>query len=112
MFLYIVRCADGNLYTGMTNDVDRRVAEHNAGIDSKSYTYRRRPVSLVFAEHFPSAISAIEAEKMVKRWSRQKKLALIAGDWETIKSLAQCRNDTTSKRLWTNEDRRLDSRST
>ncbi len=75
MFLYIVRCADGNLYTGVTKDVDRRVAEHNEGIDAKSYTYRRRPVCLAFAERFPSAISAIEGA-IIKRCGKRERATL------------------------------------
>jgi putative endonuclease len=78
-FAYILRCADGTLYTGYTRDVVRRVATHNAGLGA-SYTRGRRPVRLVHVEPFATQREAMRREWQLKRWSRSRKLALIAGD--------------------------------
>lgn len=58
-FVYIVECVDGFYYTGVTNDVDRRVAEHNEGIDQKSFTYKRRPMKLRYWLRFSDINQAI-----------------------------------------------------
>lgn len=87
-YVYIVRCADGAYYTGITNNTQRRIAEHNDGLDPKSYTFRRRPVVLQYAAHFENVWDAIHWEKIVKRWSRAKKEALIAGDWGKLPELS------------------------
>jgi putative endonuclease len=73
----------------MTNNFERRVAEHNAGIDAKSFTYSRRPVELVYTVMFEDVFAAIALEKIVKRWSRKKKEALIAGDEDLLKKYAK-----------------------
>jgi len=85
--VYIVLCSDDSFYIGVTNDVERRVWEHNEGIDTGCYTFKRRPVRLMYASEFPDAMSAIDWEKRIKRWSREKKQALIDGDWKRIKAL-------------------------
>lgn len=73
---YILRCADGTLYTGWTNDLPRRLAAHNTGTASK-YTRSRRPVTLVYREVFPTRREAMSRERAIKKLSREKKLALI-----------------------------------
>ncbi len=73
---YILRCADGSLYTGWTNDLEKRLAAHNAGTASK-YTRTRRPVALVYAERFESKQAAMSREWHIKRLTRAEKLALI-----------------------------------
>ncbi len=90
-FVYIVECADKSYYTGITNDVDRRVEEHNLGLYFTSYTYSRRPVVLKYFERFQDVTQAIDFEKQVKGWSRKKKEALFKEDWEEIKRLANKR---------------------
>lgn len=87
-FVYIVECSDTSYYTGITNDVDGRIEEHNRGINEKSYTYSRRPVILKFYERFQDVLQAIEFEKQVKGWSRKKKEALFKGDWAEIINLS------------------------
>ncbi len=72
-YVYIVQCADGSYYTGITNNVDRRVNEHNAGINPKAFTYGRRPVSLVYHEIFNDILQAIAWEKQIKGWNRKRK---------------------------------------
>lgn len=90
-FVYIVECADGFYYTGVTNNLDRRIDEHNEGIDSKSYTYKRRPVVLKYWLRFTNIEKAIEWEKQLKGWSRKKKEALFIDDWDEVKRLAGMR---------------------
>lgn len=61
-WVYIVRCKDGKYYTGVTNNLDRRLKEHNEGINPKCYTYERRPVELMYEEHFHDINEAIAWE--------------------------------------------------
>ena len=75
---YILRCADGTLYTGWTNDIEKRVAAHNAGTASK-YTRSCRPVELVHCEEFETKTEAMKREAQIKRLSRTEKLKLIGG---------------------------------
>ncbi|MEI8230487.1 MAG: GIY-YIG nuclease family protein [Candidatus Peregrinibacteria bacterium] len=91
-YVYILLCADGSYYTGVTNDYERRVAEHQSGSDPKSYTHRRRPVKLVYVGIFGDINEAISWEKRVKGWTRRKKEALIRRDFEALPSLSQCTN--------------------
>jgi len=90
-FVYIVHCSDGSYYTGITNDCVRRVYEHNNSEDKKSYTFRRRPVELVYSSEFEDVYDAISWEKIVKRWSRNKKEAMIRGEWKKLPELAKRR---------------------
>ena len=76
-FLYVLRCADGTLYTGVTTDLTRRVVEHNSGRGAR-YTAGRRPVALLAAWRFPDRGSAQRAEARFRRLSRARKLALAA----------------------------------
>jgi putative endonuclease len=97
--LYILKCADDSYYVGTArNGLDVRVAEHNSGILG-GYTASRRPVSLVFSEHFERITDAIAAERQLKGWSRAKKEALIAGDWSRIAKLGKRRKPHPSRRL-------------
>ena len=89
-WVYIVECRDRSFYTGHTDDLERRIAEHKAGL-VPGYTQNKRPVEFVFAQDFPSRAEALEAELQIKGWSRQKKLALIAGNWNEISRLAKRR---------------------
>ena len=94
IIVYIVKCNDGSYYTGVTNDLDRRLAEHNEGINPDAYIHSRRPVELVFALGFQNNLEAFAFEKQIKGWSRKKKEALMAWDWDKIQELAKCRNET------------------
>lgn len=93
----MLRCGDGSYYIGVTNDLEKRVAEHKAGLDHGSYTYQRRPVELVFAEDCDSIADAIRREKQLQGWSRKKKEALIKGDWAKIHALAM--NSESQKKI-------------
>ncbi len=83
-YVYIVKCSDNSYYTGFTNDLDRRINEHNSGYNKESYTYPRRPVELKWYEMFTDPSQAIIVEKQIKGWSRRKKEALICEDWDRL----------------------------
>ena len=87
-FAYLLRCADGHYYAGHTDDLDARIAQHQAGAIA-GYTQKRRPVTLVWSDRFPDRESAFAAERQLKGWSRAKKEALIRGDWEAISALVK-----------------------
>ncbi len=87
-FVYIVECSDSSYYTGVTNDLDRRMVEHNYGDNKLAYTYKKRPVTLKYFQRFDEINQAISWEKQLKGWTRKKKEALFVEDWEQIKILA------------------------
>lgn len=89
MWIYILECSDGSYYTGVTNDLDLRMEQHNPNGDRKSYTHSRKPVKLVFCEKFNSPDEAILAEKQIKGWSRRKIKALIEGDIDKLKEYSR-----------------------
>ncbi|MEY3253322.1 MAG: methylmalonyl Co-A mutase-associated GTPase MeaB, partial [Pseudomonadota bacterium] len=86
--VYLLKCADGSYYVGHTDELQRRVAQHEAG-ELPGYTLERRPVSLVWQQETATREEALAAELRIKGWSRAKKEALIAGDWEGLKQLAR-----------------------
>jgi putative endonuclease len=88
-FVYILLCNDNSYYTGITNDIDRRLYEHESGLDPKSYTFKRRPVKLLFQEMFNDIHQAIAFEKQIKGWKRAKKEAIINGDWHLLPELSK-----------------------
>lgn len=77
-FVYLLRCGDGSLYCGWTNDLDRRVAAHAAGAGAK-YTSGRRPVEVAAAWSAPDRSAAMRLEAQIKRAPRAEKLRLIGG---------------------------------
>ena len=89
-YMYILRCRDHMLYVGSTYDLERRVAEHNAGLGAE-FTVRRLPVTLAYAEEHQTIFGAYEREKQVQGWSRAKREALIAGDFGRLHDLARRR---------------------
>ncbi|MBN2490115.1 MAG: GIY-YIG nuclease family protein [Planctomycetes bacterium] len=88
--IYILRCADGTYYIGSTQDLAGREAAHNDGRGAK-HTCSRRPVKLVYTESLPTRSAAVRRERQPKRWSRAKKDALIAGDWDQLARLSRAR---------------------
>jgi predicted GIY-YIG superfamily endonuclease len=76
-FVYILRCGDGSLYTGITDDVEKRLAAHRAGKGAK-YTRGRGPLEPVYVEEQPDKSAALRREISIKKLPRQKKLALCA----------------------------------
>lgn len=91
--VYILLCSDKSYYVGVTNDVESRLKQHNDGINPKAYTYSRRPVQLVFQEHFNDVNQAIAFEKQIKGWRREKKEALINRDWDKLPDLSKAYRD-------------------
>ena len=85
---YMLHCNAGRFYTGHTDDLERRVAQHQTG-HFEGFTKRFLPVELVWAQEFMTRDEAKVAELKIKGWSRAKKLALIRGDWEAISRLAK-----------------------
>jgi putative endonuclease len=86
--LYILRCYDGSYYVGTTQaSLELRIAQHDAGTFD-GYTARRRPVTLVFHEYFDRITDVIAAERQVKGWRRDKKEALIRGDYAVLRELS------------------------
>lgn len=84
-YVYIVRCADDTLYTGITKEVDRRVDEHNSSDKGAKYTRSRQPVRLVYSEKHPDRSSASKREyAMKKKMSRAEKITLIAAKNEAL----------------------------
>jgi putative endonuclease len=94
-FVYILKCSDNSYYTGSTNDLNLRIAQHQNG-DGANYTRKRRPVKLVYFEEFERIDDAFFREKQVQGWSRKKKEALINGDYEKLPALAKNHASTSS----------------
>ncbi len=88
-YVYMLRCSDDSYYTGVSRSYEKRLREHNEGKDPQSYTFRRRPVEIVYTAMFEDVFEAIHWEKVVKGWSRKKKEALIRGDQEALKFFAK-----------------------
>jgi len=87
-YVYILKCSDGSYYTGHTNDMEKRLAEHQLGVFD-SYTSQRLPVDLVFVKTCGTRYEAIDAEFKIKRWNRNKKTALIESNWDNLTNAAK-----------------------
>ena len=88
-YVYILECCDGSYYTGITNDHEKLMGEHQSGIDPQCYTYKRRPVKLAYLEKYSEIWDAIRREKQLKTWGRKKKEALFMENFKTLQSLAK-----------------------
>ena len=75
-FVYILRCGDGTLYTGITNDLERRLGEHRKGVGGR-YTRSKTGIRLVYSESVASRSAALKREAQIKNWRRAKKLNLV-----------------------------------
>jgi putative endonuclease len=91
-FVYMLKCADDSYYVGSAtgDDLSKRIAEHETGVFG-GFTSSRRPVRLVWSEHFDRITDAIAVERQLKGWSRAKKAALVARDWTQVSLLARRR---------------------
>jgi predicted GIY-YIG superfamily endonuclease len=98
---YILKCADGRYYTGQTDHLEQRIAQHNTG-GYCDFTSRRRPVILVWSQGFPTRLEALEAERRIKPWARAKKEALISGDWAALSHFSKPPKERPSTSLGTN----------
>ena len=94
LYVYILKCNDGTYYTGVTNNIEKRLVQHNEGIDKEFYTFSRRPVQLAYCELFTNYNLAIEWETRIKKWSSKKKEALVNSDWKKLVEESKCRNET------------------
>jgi predicted GIY-YIG superfamily endonuclease len=88
-YVYILKCADGTYYTGCTNDLYRRLNEHQTGASATAYTASRRPVELVWNEEVGTLGEALFHERQIKGWSRAKKEALIRNDFDLIHEIVK-----------------------
>ena len=88
-FVYLLRCADASYYCGHTDHLELRLQQHMTA--TTGYTATRKPLTLVWQGEFEKREEALAFECQIKGWSRAKKEALIAGDWERIKILAKSR---------------------
>ena len=93
-WVYILRCADDSYYTGHTDNLEKRIGEHNAGAIASCYTFKRRPLKLVFAQDFSTREEALASEQQIKGWSRKKKEAMMRGDWAEVSRLAHSAHPT------------------
>ena len=91
-YMYILHCSDGSYYTGSTNDLERRLAEHQNG-EGANHTKKRLPVTLVYYEEYQRIDEAFYREKQVQGWSRKKKEALIEGNNNLLPELAKAYRD-------------------
>ena len=86
-YVYMLECSDKSIYTGHTDNLEARLAGHHDG-RFRGYTYKRRPLRLIFRDTFPTREEAFAVEREIKGWSREKKWALARGDWEALKELS------------------------
>ena len=86
-WVYVLRCADDSYYTGHTDNLETRYAQHRCG-GCDGYTARRLPVTLVWSQEFVTREEALLAERQIKGWNRKKKEAMMRGDWEAVSRLA------------------------
>ena len=88
-YVYILKCSDDSFYIGITNNITRRLQEHQSGKHFNSYTSKRLPIDLVWVQEFTNPEIAIAKEKQLKGWSRRKKQALIDGDYQKLVQFSQ-----------------------
>ncbi len=91
-YAYMLECADGTIYTGHSEDLDVRLWQHQTGYFRTCYTFRRRPVSVLWSDYFATRVEALEAERRIKGWTNAKKRALAAGDWALVSLLSRNRS--------------------
>jgi predicted GIY-YIG superfamily endonuclease len=101
-WVYILRCSDGSYYTGHTDALEQRLAQHREGLGS-DWTRSRRPIELVWCSDAPTREEALAFERRVKNWSRVKKEAMMAGDWARVGHFARPPSERPSTSLGTNE---------
>ncbi len=92
-YMYILRCIDDSYYIGSTNNLEKRLHQHQAG-EGANHTKKRLPIQLVYFEEFERIDYAFYREKQVQGWSRKKKEALMKGSLAKLNELAACQNDS------------------
>ena len=96
--VYILCCSDGSYYTGHTDNLDNRMAEHQGG-EYGGYTSTRLPVQLLWSQDCTTREEALAAEQQIKGWSRKKKEAMMSGDWKTVQQIAWGTNNPLPEKL-------------
>ena len=94
-YVYILKCANGKFYTGSTNDLEKRLAEHKMG-EGANFTKKNLPVELVYTEEFSRIEDAFYREKQIQGWTRKKKIALIQSNFDKLHEFSECQNETSS----------------
>ncbi len=94
-WVYMLRCRDASYYTGIAEDVEFRVAQHNEG-KIEGYTQTRLPVRVVYTEEYATRLEAFRRERQIKGWSRAKKEALVSGNWDRLRFLSRSYIETAS----------------
>lgn len=94
-WMYILLCSNGSYYTGSTNNLDRRLKEHQSG-KGANHTKKHQPVKLVYCEKYRHVAEAFYREKQVQGWSRKKKEALMYREISKLEKLSICMNDSNS----------------
>jgi putative endonuclease len=87
-WVYILRCADDSYYTGHTDNLEKRIGEHQTGVCG-GYTAERLPAELVWSQECSTREEALSAELQIKGWSRKKKEAMMRGNWGEVSQLAK-----------------------
>lgn len=87
-WVYILKCSDDSYYTGSTNNLERRLEQHNKG-EGANHTKNRLPVKLIYFEEYSRISKAFYREKQIQGWSRKKKEALIKGDYKRLVELSR-----------------------
>ena len=85
---YMLHCRGGAFYVGHTDNLERRIVQHETGA-IEGFTAKRLPVKLVWSQEFTTRFEAKEAERQLKGWKRAKKMALVRGDWNGVSQLAK-----------------------
>ena len=88
-YVYMLRCADGSFYVGITSNLEQRLGQHQFGLDERCYTFKRRPLECVHVSDFANFDDAVRWEKHLKGWCRAKKLAFINSEWPKIRQMAK-----------------------
>jgi predicted GIY-YIG superfamily endonuclease len=87
-YVYILKCNDDSYYIGQTDNIERRIAEHDSN-SYDCYTSTRLPIKVMFVQTFGTRAEALDSERQLKKWSRKKKEALIEQDWSQVSLLGK-----------------------
>src|SRR5688572_6596293 len=98
-YVYILECANGKFYTGSTIDLAKRMEEHSAGMGA-NFTRKYLPIQLVYVEIFHRIEDAFKREKQIQGWNHKKKAVLIASQYDSLRKLSECQNDSHSNSIY------------
>jgi len=102
-YIYIIECSNGKYYTGSTNDLDKRLAQHQEGLGA-NFTRKFLPINLVYVEIFERIDQAFQREKQIQGWSHKKKAALIASDLNSLHKLSECQNVSHANSIYSHNE--------